>query len=51
MSSAENPPSRSAARDVQAEFLPLAERDHGADDEHAARALVEMRARPHSPQA
>src|SRR5665213_3717005 len=31
---------------VQAEFVPLAERDHGAEYQHAAGALVVMRARP-----
>src|SRR5262249_61921255 len=32
---------------VHAKLLPPADRHHGADDEHAPRALVEMRARPH----
>src|SRR6266498_1831587 len=31
---------------VHAEFLPPADRHHGANDKHAAGALVEMRSRP-----
>src|SRR5262249_53570525 len=31
---------------VHAELSPPPDRHHGADDEHAARALVEMRSRP-----
>src|SRR5438132_301571 len=31
---------------MQAEFIPLAERDHGADHEYAPRAMVEMRPGP-----
>src|SRR5215467_10149605 len=31
---------------VHAELFPSPDRHHGADDEHAARALVEMRSRP-----
>src|SRR6516162_2850178 len=31
---------------MQAEFVPLTERDEGADDKHAARTLVEMRSGP-----
>src|ERR1700761_905172 len=31
---------------MEAEFVPLAERHHRADDQHAAGALVEMRAGP-----
>src|SRR5665213_1579052 len=32
---------------MQAEFVPLTERDHGAEHQHAACALVVMRPRPH----
>jgi hypothetical protein len=32
--------------DVKAEFVPLAERDHGADHQHAPGALIEMRPGP-----
>src|SRR5579871_1911504 len=31
---------------MQAELVPLPERDHGADHQHPPRALVEMRPRP-----
>ena len=31
---------------MQAKLVPLAERDHGADDKHAAGAVVEMRPGP-----
>ncbi len=31
---------------MQAEFIPLAERHHGADHKHAAGAVVEMRPGP-----
>src|SRR6516225_11803528 len=31
---------------MQAKFVPLTERDQGADDKHAAHTLVEMRSRP-----
>src|SRR5205085_1851465 len=37
---------RERRADVQAEFVPLPERHHGADHEHAAGALVEMRSGP-----
>jgi len=32
--------------DVKAEFVPLAERDHGTDHQHAPGALIEMRPGP-----
>jgi hypothetical protein len=32
---------------MQAELVPLGKCDHGADHQHAARAFVEMRPRPH----
>ena len=35
--------------DVQAKFIPLTERDHGADDEHAPGSLIEMRPGPDRP--
>src|SRR5436190_6434181 len=31
---------------MQAEFIPLSQRHHGADDQHAAGAMVEMRSGP-----
>src|SRR5207253_2606392 len=37
---------RERRADVQAEFVPLGERHHGADHEHAAGALIEMRTGP-----
>jgi hypothetical protein len=32
--------------DVKTEFVPLAERNHGADHQHASGALIEMRPGP-----
>ena len=46
MSASVKPPSAKRRAHVQPEFVPLAERDHGADHEHAAGAFVVMRPRP-----